>query len=107
MANGKSPLELKRLAALQRERKKSQRIENEYGSTYVEELSRGRKFWVSARERRIQEQFTREVLEAKGMHDALAMRAGMIEHTPPMPLPKRQRVNLRRYHKNAIAAQPC
>ncbi len=106
MANGKSPLELKRLAALQRERKKAQRAENQYGSTYVEELSRERKIDVPPRVINMCEKFTREMLHKSGRLEALAMRESIIPYSEPAPLKKRQRVNLRRYHKNAHAAQP-
>ncbi len=103
MANGKSPLELKRLAALVRDRKKSLRPENAWGNRLVEDKSKERKRDMSARERMLCEQFTRNVMQAQGRLEALAMRASIIDYTEPKPkpIPNRQRVNLRRYHKCA------
>ena len=76
MANGMSPMEAKRRAAIAREAKKAQRVV--WGDMSAEQRSKERKFHVTDSERYLQEKFVREYLRKTGKLQALAIREGMI-----------------------------
>jgi len=76
MANGMSPMEAKRRAAVAREAKKAQRVV--WGDMSVENRSRERKFHVTDSERYLQEKFIRAFLKSTGRLDALAIREDLV-----------------------------
>jgi len=128
MGNRMSPMEAKRRAAIKREMNKRYVSTQYKWRRHVDEPIVKPKDWdpnvkyeivtledkpyeakevkCFGRVKNLQEQFTRDVLKAQGRLDALAMRESIIPYNEPAPIKKRQRVNLRRYHKNGYAAQP-